>query len=82
VISELDRKQYPMSDLEKAKHLFRSAGLPFPVIPEELGQKLKERDKWVFSTHVINVSPYSMDHYIDEVNKTVPHPQRSLQNRP
>jgi hypothetical protein len=39
----------PMSDIEKARRLFRDAGLAFPAIPEELAAQLRERDRWLFS---------------------------------
>ena len=37
-----------MSDLEKARQLFQSAGLAFPEIPKDLAAKLTERGKWLF----------------------------------
>jgi len=32
-----------MTDIEKARQLFRDAGLAFPTIPEELAARLKGR---------------------------------------
>jgi hypothetical protein len=55
-----------MSDLEKARRLFQMAGLAFPEIPKELAVRLKERGEWLFSTREIEVSPYDLQHYIDE----------------
>ena len=34
-----------MTDLEKARQLFRKAGLAFPMIPTQLAVQLKERDQ-------------------------------------
>ena len=55
-----------VTDIEKARKLFRDAGLAFPTIPEELAPKLKERGKWVFSTRPIDTSPYNLQHYVNE----------------
>jgi len=59
-----------MTDIEKARRLFKKAGLAFPKIPDELATRLQERDKWVFSTREINISPYDIDYYVHEVNET------------
>jgi hypothetical protein len=59
-----------LTDIEKAKQLFQKAGLAFPTIPEELAARLKERDKWLFSTREITMSPYNLSHYVHEVNET------------
>ena len=55
-----------MGDLDKARQLFADAGLAFPKIPEGLAAKLKEREPWLFSTRRIKVSPYLLEHYVDE----------------
>jgi hypothetical protein len=55
-----------MSDIEKAGHLFQKAGLAFPTIPEALAVKLKEQDKWLFSTRTLRMSPYNLQYYVDE----------------
>jgi hypothetical protein len=39
-----------MTDIEKARQLFRDAGLYFPTIPEEFAARLKEQRKWHFAT--------------------------------
>ena len=51
-----------MNEIEKARQLFREAGLAFPTIPEELAVQLKERHRWLFSTRPIDVSPYNLFH--------------------
>jgi hypothetical protein len=55
-----------MTDIEKARQLFRDAGLAFPTIPEELAEQLKEHGRWLFSTRPIDMSPYNLQHYLDE----------------
>jgi hypothetical protein len=57
-----------MADAEEARKLFQKAGLTFPSIPEELVPRLKEQDKWLFSTREISISPYSLEHYVGEMN--------------
>ncbi len=59
-----------MTDIEKARRLFRHAGLAFPTIPDDLASQMKERDRWVFSTRPIDMSPYNLQHYVDEVKGT------------
>jgi hypothetical protein len=56
-----------MSDIEKARQLFRDAGLAFPTIPEELAEQLKEHGQWLFSTRPIDIWPYMLQDYLDEV---------------
>lgn len=46
----LQSKGTLMTDVEKARLLFRDAGLAFPAIPVELAAQLKQRGRWVFST--------------------------------
>lgn len=58
-----------MTDITKARHLFREAGLAFPTIPGDLAQKLKERDSWVFSTRPIRQWPYWLDRYVQEAQR-------------
>ena len=59
-----------MTDIEKARQLFRDEGLAFPAIPEQLAGQLKERGRWVFSTRPIDMSPYNLQHYVHEVDRT------------
>lgn len=59
-----------MTDIEKARELFRGAGLAFPTIPEELVAQLEERGRWQFSTRPLVNSPYNLHHYVDEVEGT------------
>ncbi len=56
-----------MTDIEKARQLFRDAGLAFPTIPEELAEQLKEHGRWLFSTRPLGLSPYNLQHYLEEV---------------
>jgi hypothetical protein len=55
-----------MTDLERARHLFQQAGLAFPTIPEKLAARLKEQHKWLFSTRKLKMSPYNLQHYVQE----------------
>ena len=55
-----------MTDINKARDLFRSAGLAFPTLPDELAVKLQERDQWVFSTRPIRIWPYELDRYVNQ----------------
>jgi hypothetical protein len=55
-----------MTDVEKARHLFQEAGLAFPTIPKELAAGLKEQSKWLFCTRELRMSPYNLQHYVDE----------------
>ena len=61
------------SDLGKARRFFRDQGLAFPMVPKKLASLLKERDKYIFSTRVIDwdnyMSPYNLDYYIAEFEK-------------
>ena len=59
-----------MTDLEKARQLFQEAGLAFPTIPEELAARLNEQGEWLFSTREIEMSPYSVQHYVSEIDAT------------
>lgn len=55
-----------MSVFEKVRHLFQEAGLAIPNVPEQLAAGLKEQGKWLFSTRALNMSPYNLDHYVEE----------------
>jgi len=55
-----------MTDINKARDLFSSAGLAFPTLPDELAVKLKERGQWVFSTRPIRMWPYELDRYVHQ----------------
>ena len=59
-----------MTDVEKARQLFRKSKLAFPTIPDKLAARLKELDKWLFSTRELQMDPYNLQHYVREVNKT------------
>jgi hypothetical protein len=59
-----------MTDIEKARQLFRDAGLACPTIPEELAVQLKELDRWLFSTRPIDNWPYNLQDYVHEVEGT------------
>jgi hypothetical protein len=56
----------PMTDIEKARHLFQEAGLAFPTIPKQLAAGLKEQGEWLFSTRELKMSPYNDRYYIRE----------------
>lgn len=59
-----------MTDLEKARRLFRDAGLAFPTIPAEIAARLKQQGVWLFATREIEMSPYNIQHYVAEVDET------------
>ena len=56
--------------IDKAKHLFREAKLAFPAIPVELAKQLKEQGPWVYSTRLIEMSPYNLQAYVHEAERT------------
>lgn len=56
-----------MSDIDKARQLFRNAGLAFPTIPAELVEHLKEHGQWLFSTRPLGMSPYNLQFYLEEL---------------
>jgi hypothetical protein len=58
-----------MTDIDKARKLFRDSGLAFPAIPEELATQVKELGPWLFSTRPIKLSPYNLQHYVEEVEE-------------
>lgn len=60
----------PIADIERARLLFEEAGLAFPTIPNRLAVRLKEQDKWLFSTRAIQMSPYNLDYYVQEAEGT------------
>ena len=60
---------FKKSDFESAKKLFQDNGLTFPMIPEKLAEDLKEQEKWLFSTRKIQVSPYFLQQYVNELDK-------------
>ena len=55
-----------LTGIEKARELFRQAGLAFPTIPKQLAARLKERGEWLFSTREVKISPYNLDDYVRE----------------
>jgi hypothetical protein len=59
-----------MSDIENARRVFRDAGLGFPTIPKELADRLKEYRPWLYSTRTIDISPYKLQHYLDEAEES------------
>ncbi len=59
-----------MTDLGKAKVVFRKAGLAFPCLPKSLASSLSERGMWLYSTRPIEVSPYDLNHYVNEACKS------------
>jgi hypothetical protein len=65
VIAE-DNRVFGMNDIEDARLLFLNNGLAFPKIPEGLSMRLQKRDRWIFSTRMVDVYPYDLRHYISE----------------
>jgi hypothetical protein len=61
-----EQGRLPETAAERARALFADAGLAFPTIPEELAVKLKEQDRWLFSTRKLKMSPYNLQYYVDE----------------
>ncbi|MFB3921284.1 MAG: hypothetical protein ACE145_06145 [Terriglobia bacterium] len=59
-----------MADIDKARQLFQDAGLAFPTIPEKLALRLRERGEWIFSTRPLAMSPYNLQHYVQEARGT------------
>ena len=57
------------SGVEKARRVFQEAGLAFPMIPDVLAVRLEEKGDWLFSTRKIDMSPYSLQHYVHEVDE-------------
>jgi hypothetical protein len=60
----------PTTDIEKARGVFRGAGLTFPTIPVEIEARLKQQGDWLFTTRKIEMSPYNLQHYVAEVDET------------
>ncbi|MDD2542594.1 MAG: hypothetical protein PHH28_16370 [Desulfuromonadaceae bacterium] len=58
------------SDIDKARQLFQKAGLAFPTIPDVLAKRLKKQKEWHFSTRTLNITPYYLRYYVDEVKGT------------
>lgn len=54
--------------LNKARKLFEAEGLIFLYIQDDLTNKLKEVDYWVFATRDVEDSPYGIEAYIDEAD--------------
>jgi hypothetical protein len=55
-----------LTGIEKARQLFRQAGLAFPTIPKRLAGRLKEQGEWHFATRELKRSPYDDHYYINE----------------
>ena len=59
-----------MTDIKKPRRLFRDAGLAFPTIPKKLAPQMKEHPPWLFSTRQIEMSPYNLQHYVHEAERS------------
>lgn len=59
-----------MTDIEKAKKLFKDIGISLPTIPPSLATQMKELGEWVFATRKIEFSSYMLDAYVSESNRT------------
>jgi hypothetical protein len=60
-----------LSGIEKARQLFRQAGLAFPTIPKQLAARFKERGEWLFATRELKIPPYNFDDYVPESHDAV-----------
>lgn len=58
---------HPMKDIEKAKQLFKKAGLPFPPIPKEMAHRFQCLYPWMFGTRTDAPNPYGIHLYIEEL---------------
>jgi hypothetical protein len=57
-------------DFTKVKRLFRRVGLAFPFVPEELASQMKKLGRWLYSTRQIEMSPYNLQHYEEEIGRS------------
>lgn len=64
-----ERPRSNVHGIEKARALWRKAGLAFPTIPEDLARQLKERGSWLFSTRALTVSPYDLQYYLEQAER-------------
>ena len=55
-----------ITDIEKARRLFRGAELASSTIPQQFQARLKEHGDWLFATREIKISPYNIFHYVRE----------------
>jgi hypothetical protein len=55
-----------LNAIERARDLFKGAGLDLPPIPEELRRNFKERDRWCFSSRPVKIWPYLFRDYVKE----------------
>jgi hypothetical protein len=46
--------------------VFAKAGLSFPKLPAQLAATVKQCGEWAFSTRLISMSPYNLEHYVSE----------------
>ncbi|HMP89883.1 MAG TPA: hypothetical protein PJ991_06765 [Kiritimatiellia bacterium] len=58
-----------MSDIERAKLLFKKSGLAFPHLPAKLASNLREHGEWLYSTRNLDVSPYELKYFLEEAVK-------------
>ena len=59
-----------LTGIEKARQLFRQAGLAFPTIPNQLAARLKEQGEWLFATRELKIPPYNLNDYVPESRDT------------
>lgn len=59
-----------LSDIDKARKLFKQANLAFPTIPGILASQLRQYDKWFFSTRDQNMWPYVVQDYVKEAKRS------------
>lgn len=55
--------------LDRAREVLQGAGLAFPNIPAELAGRVREVDRWCFSTRRIRMSPYNIRYWVDAVRR-------------
>lgn len=55
-----------LSPLEELWWLFKDAGLPFPPLPRDLADRLREVDTWVFASREVEASPWDVDIFAAE----------------
>lgn len=58
-----------MSDIDRAKQLFETAGLGFPTIPNELESSVQCQGEWLFATRHVDTDPYELHDYVREVTE-------------
>ena len=58
-----------MADIDKARRLFKKAGLAFPGIPLKFRARFRERGEWQYSTRPVKEGPYNLEDYTKEASR-------------